>query len=192
VLYQLSYLAPVANGTETLAAEAEAGYDVESLLARRGKRGRPALGSAPASVESGLLPDQRAPGCGKAVGRPPKTLVLMRDYALARDYRRRGSPPAATTSTSAAISRARSACVSLEVLRPSGRERIWVWLEKRSARRLVWICLPMMLPWFPSVVPLADPSCAARPSPHVALDVVGGSWEEGEQMAISLSRGPEK
>jgi uncharacterized protein (DUF4415 family) len=37
---------------ETLAAEAEAGYDVESLLARRGKRGRPALGSAPASVES--------------------------------------------------------------------------------------------------------------------------------------------
>ncbi len=37
---------------ETLAAEAEAGYDVEALLARRGKRGRPALGSAPASVES--------------------------------------------------------------------------------------------------------------------------------------------
>jgi uncharacterized protein (DUF4415 family) len=37
---------------ETLAAEAEAGYDVEVLLARRGKRGRPALGSAPASVES--------------------------------------------------------------------------------------------------------------------------------------------
>jgi uncharacterized protein (DUF4415 family) len=37
---------------ETLAAEAEAGYDVEALVARRGKRGRPALGSAPASVES--------------------------------------------------------------------------------------------------------------------------------------------
>jgi uncharacterized protein (DUF4415 family) len=37
---------------EVLAAEAEAGYDVETLLARRGKRGRPALGSAPASVES--------------------------------------------------------------------------------------------------------------------------------------------
>ncbi len=37
---------------ETLAAEAEAGYDVDTLLARRGKRGRPALGSAPASVES--------------------------------------------------------------------------------------------------------------------------------------------
>ncbi|MEO8969346.1 MAG: ribbon-helix-helix protein, CopG family [Solirubrobacteraceae bacterium] len=37
---------------ETLAAEAEAGYDVERLIARRGKRGRPALGSAPATVES--------------------------------------------------------------------------------------------------------------------------------------------
>ncbi len=37
---------------ERLANEAEAGYDVDGLLARRGKRGRPALGSAPASVES--------------------------------------------------------------------------------------------------------------------------------------------
>jgi uncharacterized protein (DUF4415 family) len=37
---------------EALAAEAEAGYDVEELLARRPKRGRPALGSSPASVES--------------------------------------------------------------------------------------------------------------------------------------------
>jgi uncharacterized protein (DUF4415 family) len=37
---------------EALAAEAEAGYDVDALLARRGKRGRPALGSGPASVES--------------------------------------------------------------------------------------------------------------------------------------------
>jgi hypothetical protein len=37
---------------EALAAEAEAGYDVDELIARRGKRGRPALGSAPASVES--------------------------------------------------------------------------------------------------------------------------------------------
>lgn len=37
---------------EALAAEAEAGYDVDTLLARRAKRGRPALGSAPASVES--------------------------------------------------------------------------------------------------------------------------------------------
>ena len=38
---------------ERLAAEvAAAGYDVERLIERRGKRGRPALGSAPASVES--------------------------------------------------------------------------------------------------------------------------------------------
>ncbi|MDQ1445850.1 MAG: hypothetical protein QOI20_2314 [Acidimicrobiaceae bacterium] len=35
-----------------LADEAEAGYDVDELMARRGKRGRPTLGSAPASVES--------------------------------------------------------------------------------------------------------------------------------------------
>jgi hypothetical protein len=37
---------------EVLAAEAEAGYDVDELIARRPKRGRPALGSAAASVES--------------------------------------------------------------------------------------------------------------------------------------------
>ena len=37
---------------EILAAEAEAGYDVDELIARRPKRGRPALGSSPASVES--------------------------------------------------------------------------------------------------------------------------------------------
>jgi hypothetical protein len=35
-----------------LAAEAEAGYEVEQLRIRRGKRGRPALGRAPAEVES--------------------------------------------------------------------------------------------------------------------------------------------
>jgi hypothetical protein len=39
-------------------AEAEAGYDVGTLLLRRAKRGRPALGSAPASVES-VRPDPR-------------------------------------------------------------------------------------------------------------------------------------
>jgi hypothetical protein len=37
---------------EALAAEAEAGYDVDELIARRPRRGRPALGSSPASVES--------------------------------------------------------------------------------------------------------------------------------------------
>ena len=37
---------------EKLAAEAEAGYDTEELLARRNKRGRPTIGNAPSSVES--------------------------------------------------------------------------------------------------------------------------------------------
>lgn len=37
---------------QALADEAEAGYDVDRLLARRAKRGRPSLGSSPASVES--------------------------------------------------------------------------------------------------------------------------------------------
>ncbi len=37
---------------EKLAAESEAGYDVEELLARRNKRGRPTIGDAPSSVES--------------------------------------------------------------------------------------------------------------------------------------------
>lgn len=35
-----------------LADEAEAGYDVNEIIARRGKRGRPTLGSAPSTVES--------------------------------------------------------------------------------------------------------------------------------------------
>jgi hypothetical protein len=37
---------------EKLAAEAEAGYDVDALIARRNKRGRPTIGAAAASVES--------------------------------------------------------------------------------------------------------------------------------------------
>ena len=37
---------------ERLAAEAETGYDVERLMARRNKRGRPAIGNAPSNVES--------------------------------------------------------------------------------------------------------------------------------------------
>jgi len=37
---------------QALAAEAEAGYEVDELIARRPKRGRPALGSSPATVES--------------------------------------------------------------------------------------------------------------------------------------------
>ena len=37
---------------EDLADEAEAGYGIDTILARRGKRGRPRLGSAPSTVES--------------------------------------------------------------------------------------------------------------------------------------------
>ncbi len=37
---------------DALADEAEQGYDVDAIIARRGKRGRPALGSSPATVES--------------------------------------------------------------------------------------------------------------------------------------------
>lgn len=37
---------------EELAEEAEAGYDVDEIIARRGKRGRPRLGTEPSTVES--------------------------------------------------------------------------------------------------------------------------------------------
>jgi hypothetical protein len=37
---------------EQLADEAERGYDIDQLVARRGKRGRPRLGTEPSSVES--------------------------------------------------------------------------------------------------------------------------------------------
>ena len=37
---------------EQLADEAEAGYNVDEMVGRRGKRGRPKLGSAPSTVES--------------------------------------------------------------------------------------------------------------------------------------------
>ena len=37
---------------EALADEAEAGYDVDEVIARRGKRGRPPLGAGPSTVES--------------------------------------------------------------------------------------------------------------------------------------------
>jgi hypothetical protein len=45
---------------DELAAEAEAGYEIDQLIARRGKRGRPLLGSAPASVESVRLDPELA------------------------------------------------------------------------------------------------------------------------------------
>lgn len=37
---------------EQLAREAEDGYDVDEIVSRRGKRGRPRLGTAPSTVES--------------------------------------------------------------------------------------------------------------------------------------------
>lgn len=37
---------------EELANEAEAGYGVDEIIARRGKRGRPRLGTEPSTVES--------------------------------------------------------------------------------------------------------------------------------------------
>lgn len=59
---------------EQLADEAEAGYDVDRIVSRRGKRGRPRLGTAPSTVESVRLdPDlkerlvQRAEEEGVAV-----------------------------------------------------------------------------------------------------------------------------
>jgi hypothetical protein len=70
---------------QRLTEEAERGYDVDLLVARRGKRGRPALGSAPASVESVRLdPElrdeltQRA----KADGTTPSEIIrqALRDY----------------------------------------------------------------------------------------------------------------
>lgn len=44
---------PITNElVESLADEAERGYDAGVLIARRGKRGRPRLGAEPSSVES--------------------------------------------------------------------------------------------------------------------------------------------
>lgn len=40
------------NDIQRLADEAERGYDIDTVIARRRQRGRPTLGSAPAVVES--------------------------------------------------------------------------------------------------------------------------------------------
>jgi uncharacterized protein (DUF4415 family) len=70
---------------QRLADQAERGYDVEALIARRGKRGRPALGSAPASVESVRLdPELRdqLTERAKADGTTPSEVIrqALRDY----------------------------------------------------------------------------------------------------------------
>jgi hypothetical protein len=73
---------------QRLADEAERGYDVDALIARRGKRGRPALGSAPASVESVRLDpelrDQLAERA-RADGTTPSEVIrqALRDYLRA-------------------------------------------------------------------------------------------------------------
>jgi Ribbon-helix-helix protein, copG family len=70
---------------QRLAEEAERGYDVDALIARRNKRGRPALGSAPASVESVRLEpelrDQLA-ARARADGTTPSEIIrqALRDY----------------------------------------------------------------------------------------------------------------
>ncbi len=72
---------------ETLAAEAEAGYDVDELIARRPKRGRPALGSSPASVESVRLdPELRRELIDRARAEATTTSEVIRE-ALRRFLR---------------------------------------------------------------------------------------------------------
>lgn len=70
---------------ERYAAEAEAGYDVDELIRRRGKRGRPTLGSGPASVESVRLdPELREALALRAEAEGTSTSEVIRQ-AL-RDY----------------------------------------------------------------------------------------------------------
>jgi hypothetical protein len=70
---------------EKYAAEAEGGYNVDELIARRGKRGRPTLGSGPASVESVRLdPELRDALASRAEAEGTSTSEVIRQ-AL-RDY----------------------------------------------------------------------------------------------------------
>jgi hypothetical protein len=74
---------------EAMADEAEAAYDVDELIARRGKRGRPALGSAPATVESVRLdPELRDELAARAEAEGVSASELIRK-AL-REYLRAG------------------------------------------------------------------------------------------------------
>jgi hypothetical protein len=72
---------------DILAADAEAGYDVETLIARRNKRGRPTLGNAPATVESVRLdPELRRLLLARAEAEGTTTSELIRE-ALRRYLR---------------------------------------------------------------------------------------------------------
>lgn len=74
---------------EAMATEAEKGYDVGELIARRGKRGRPSLGSAPATVESVRLdPELREELTARAAAEGVSASELIRK-AL-REYLRAG------------------------------------------------------------------------------------------------------
>jgi hypothetical protein len=65
---------------EALAAEAEAGYDVDELIARRPKRGRPSLGSSAASVESVRLdPELRGELLERARSEATTTSEIIRE-----------------------------------------------------------------------------------------------------------------
>jgi hypothetical protein len=65
---------------EALAVEAEAGYDVDRLTARRPKRGRPALGSSAASVESVRLdPELRGELLARAESEGTTTSEIIRE-----------------------------------------------------------------------------------------------------------------
>jgi len=65
---------------EQYAAEAEAGYDVDELVRRRGRRGRPTLGSSPASVESVRLdPELREALASRAEAQGSSTSEVIRE-----------------------------------------------------------------------------------------------------------------
>jgi hypothetical protein len=65
---------------ERYAAEAEAGYDVDELVRRRGRRGRPTLGSGPASVESVRLdPELREALASRAEAEGTSTSEVIRE-----------------------------------------------------------------------------------------------------------------
>lgn len=72
---------------EKLAKQAEAGYDVEETLRRR--PGRPAIGSAPASVESVRLEPELRDALAKRADRDDETTSTVIRKAL-RQYLRVG------------------------------------------------------------------------------------------------------
>lgn len=79
---------PADADIDALVEEAEHGYDVDLLIARRGKRGRPSLGYGPATVESVRLdPELRDEVAARATaeGVSPSELIrrALREYLRA-------------------------------------------------------------------------------------------------------------